>query len=67
MIFNHIKPLRNFLLVLFFLASATISISVYSQAAYPNRPIKLITPFPPGGSSDVLARLIATKLGEGLG
>ena len=67
MIFNHINPLRNFLLVLFILASATTSISVYSQAAYPNRPIKLITPFPPGGSSDVLARLIATKLGEGLG
>ena len=67
MIFNHIKPLRNFLLALFFLASATTSISVHSQTAYPNRPIKLIAPFPPGGTSDVLARLIATKLGEGLG
>jgi tripartite-type tricarboxylate transporter receptor subunit TctC len=52
---------------LFILASATTSISVYSQAAYPNRPIKMISPFPPGGASDALARLVASKLGEGLG
>ena len=38
-----------------------------AQAAYPVRPLKLIVPFPPGGSSDVLARLIAQKLTESLG
>ncbi len=34
---------------------------------FPSRPIRLISPYPPGGGNDVLARLIADKLGEGLG
>jgi len=35
--------------------------------AYPNRPIKLVVPFPPGGGADNLARIVAPKLGEYLG
>jgi tripartite-type tricarboxylate transporter receptor subunit TctC len=34
---------------------------------YPTKPVRLIIPFPPGGSNDVVGRLIATKLGEQLG
>src|SRR5215468_4939426 len=34
---------------------------------YPTRPVRLIIPFPPGGSNDVVGRLIATHLGERLG
>jgi tripartite-type tricarboxylate transporter receptor subunit TctC len=30
---------------------------------YPSKPIRLIIPFPPGGSNDVVGRMIATKLG----
>ena len=33
-----------------------------SQAAYPNRTIKMIVPYPPGGTSDILTRLIGAKL-----
>jgi tripartite-type tricarboxylate transporter receptor subunit TctC len=35
--------------------------------AYPNRPIKMVVPFPPGGSVDVQARIISDRLGAVLG
>jgi tripartite-type tricarboxylate transporter receptor subunit TctC len=34
---------------------------------YPNRPVRLIIPFPPGGSNDVVGRLVANQLSEKLG
>jgi tripartite-type tricarboxylate transporter receptor subunit TctC len=34
---------------------------------YPVRPVRLVIPFPPGGSNDVVGRLVATYLGERLG
>ena len=41
-------------------------IASWSQS-YPSRPIKVIIPFPPGGPTDVLGRIVAQKLGERLG
>ncbi len=38
-----------------------------AEDAYPNRPIRLIVPFPPGGPTDVMGRLISAALSEKLG
>jgi tripartite-type tricarboxylate transporter receptor subunit TctC len=34
---------------------------------YPNRPVRMISPFPPGGSVDLIARMVAVRLSENLG
>src|SRR5690349_10722170 len=38
-----------------------------SAASYPDRPIKVVVPFPPGGSADIMGRLVADALGSSLG
>jgi len=40
---------------------------VQAQDAWPSRPVRFILPFPPGGGTDILGRLIAERLSAGLG
>lgn len=57
-----------------FLAGAAAAAALFTLAAppasaqqdYPNKPIRLIVPWSPGGGTDVLARIVAAKLSEGL-
>ena len=49
-----------------FLLAATLALfalPALSQGAYPDRPVKLIVAFPPGGTTDIVGRLVAQKVG----
>ena len=43
------------------------SVAAQAQAAYPTQPIKVIVPFPPGGGTDVVSRLLVDKMRESTG
>ena len=53
--------LRNTIVTLL----ATLATSVAAQSSYPNRPIRVVIQFPPGGS-DTVARILCQKMGESL-
>ncbi|HEY2134326.1 MAG TPA: tripartite tricarboxylate transporter substrate binding protein [Xanthobacteraceae bacterium] len=59
--FSHVMACG---IVAAFVAVATASAA---QAAYPERPIRLLLPFPAGGAVDIVARLVAARLAEDLG
>ncbi len=44
------------------LVGSSLTPNAFAQAEYPDKPIKLIVPFPPGGTSDVMGRMLADEL-----
>ena len=62
--------MRKFVAAIAFIFIALILIAPLAPAQadnFPSRPITLIVPFPPGGSTDVAARIMADKMGAALG
>jgi tripartite-type tricarboxylate transporter receptor subunit TctC len=57
------KPVRSLLVTALVAVAAS---SAWSQS-YPSKPIRLIVPFSPGGTTDIVARVIADPLGRALG
>lgn len=48
-------------------AAATLAIAPVAAQGYPNRPVTMLVPFAPGGTTDVLARILAEEMGKALG
>lgn len=57
------KPVRRALAALL----ATVALVGSAAAQYPNKPIKWVVPYPPAGTTDVLARIVAQSLSENIG
>ncbi|PIT80931.1 tripartite tricarboxylate transporter substrate binding protein [Limnohabitans sp. JirII-31] len=60
------NSLKLFSFLVLFFCVLGVSQAQAPANAYPTKPIRLIVPFPPGGGTDILSRLIATKLNEQL-
>src|SRR5215213_8194366 len=49
---------------LFIALSLLLSLPSAAQEKFPEKPVRFIVPFPPGGGTDALSRILAAKLGE---
>lgn len=47
--------------------AVTAPLSALAQGGYPNKPIRVIVPFPAGSTTDIIARAIADKMGQSMG
>ena len=63
----NLSTLRRTLLAATIGAAFTLAGPAVAQDKWPSKPITYVVPFPAGGTTDVLARLIAQKLGPALG
>ena len=59
--------IRTWLTVAAAALATVLAPSAGAQSNYPDRPIRLIVPFPPGGTSDVVGRIFAEALGKQIG
>jgi tripartite-type tricarboxylate transporter receptor subunit TctC len=58
--------MKKFSFLVFFIFCNLFSLFSYGQSSFPNKPIHVIIPFPPGGSTDVLGRLLGASMSNNL-
>jgi tripartite-type tricarboxylate transporter receptor subunit TctC len=59
--------MRGVVIALLLSVAAVTAGSVHAQSSYPERPIRLVVGFPPGGATDILARILSQYMPESIG
>jgi tripartite-type tricarboxylate transporter receptor subunit TctC len=54
-------------LIIFSIAATTMVPAAHAADTYPSRPVRLIGPYPPGGGTDIVGRVLGEKLSTSLG
>src|SRR6266540_5168400 len=58
---------NRFFALLVVASTLAVAGNALAQGAYPDRPVRILVPFPPGGPADALARIVGDKLAQSLG
>ena len=59
--------MKHVLLLCFLGGALGFTVSIVHSQSYPTKPIRLVVPYPPGGGTDIIARIVGQKLNENLG
>jgi tripartite-type tricarboxylate transporter receptor subunit TctC len=66
-VISFFKPKRRLVLAAALLGAGFTALPAMAQGAWPNRPVKIVVPFPAAGTTDILARAIAPELSKAFG